>query len=121
MDKYNKVYLDILNEYSNNEIINEEYHRAPFGWSKDYFAKVIISMLKKSIKEFAYEEFDDFFLSDKLYSFKNIFKTEPKVSVSGAGKSFSVILNYEIGISPEESGNILFGKGGAEGMVIKNR
>ena len=121
MDKYNKVYLDILNEYSNNEIINEEYHRAPFGWSKDYFAKVIISMLKNTIKKFAYKEFDDFFLSDKLYSFKNIFKTDPKVSVSGAGKSFSVILNYEIGISPEESGNILFGKGGAEGMAIKNR
>lgn len=114
MNKFDKTYLELLNADSNKNIISEEYHNAPFGWSKNYFGKVMIAMIKHTIKKFAYKEFDDFFLSDKLYSFKNLFKTDPKVSVAGAGKSFSVILNYEIDVKDEESDKILIGKEGSK-------
>lgn len=110
-EKFLETYLDIISENSESEeIITEEFHRPPLlGWNKNYFTKIMVKMLRSSIKKYAAKEFDGYFLPNKLYSFKELFESDPKVNVGGSGKNFSVTLRYEIDIKSKQAASILIG------------
>ena len=49
-DKITEAYLNMLNRYSTNKIISEEFHRQPIlGWNADYFAKIMSKMILISV------------------------------------------------------------------------
>lgn len=110
-DKFLETYLNIINE-SNDNLIKEEYHRTPLlGWSQNAFSKTIINMIKRAIKNYGAEEFDDYFLSKNLFSFKDLFKSKPvKESFGGGGGKLGITLKYEIN-AKEDATKILIGDG----------
>lgn len=121
MDKISKTYLEIINKTPENNIISEEYHRSPiFGWNKNYFSKIMVKMLQHSIKKFAAKEFDNYFLSSNLFSFKTLFKQTPEVHTSGDGNKFQCTLRYNLEkLSQEETELFLFGNSKERGKIAK--
>ena len=111
-DNFTETYLNLLNnQNSENNIISEEFHRAPIlGWNKDYFAKVMVKMLRRAIEKYATKEIDDFFLSKKLFSFEKVFKEKPSVETGGSGRTFSATIKYKAKIDSKESELLLKGK-----------
>lgn len=82
-DKIAKTYLDIISENQDNDnIITEWYHNRPIlGWNNNSFSKIMSKMIQHTISKIAYKEFDNYFLSDKLYSFKKLFKQKPEITI----------------------------------------
>ncbi len=72
---FNETYLELIKDDQQTNIVSEEYHRRPLlGWNNEKFQKIILKMLGKAIKKYAIDQFDNYFLSDKLFSFKDVFK-----------------------------------------------
>lgn len=111
LENITETYLSLLNDQnSENNIVSEEFHRAPIlGWNKDYFAKVMVKMLKHAIEKYAADEFNNYFLSKKLFLFDKLFKEKPKINTGGNGKKFSATINYTTPIKEKESALILIG------------
>lgn len=101
--------MNELTETYLEDIIFEAYGRPVLGWSSNYFEKIVVKLLTKRIKKDGAIDFNDFFVSKKLFDFKDLFNEAPEVQTSGAGKSLFVKLIYSIKLKKSEAEKLLLG------------
>lgn len=110
--------MNELTETYLEDIIFEAYGRPIFGWSSNYFEKTIVKLLKKQIKRNGAIDFNDFFVSKKIFDFEDLFNETPEVQTSGAGESLFVKLIYSITLKEPEVKKLLLGIKNNKGKYV---
>lgn len=93
----------------NNELLLEATRRPIFGWTENYFNKNIASLVVKQIKKEGAKEFNDFFISKKVFDFKPLFKTKPEFSLNGSGVKMLLKLKYTLELDKKTLESLLIG------------
>ena len=106
MNKFNEIYL--------NNIIEEAYRRPLLGWSAKNFEKTITKKLLKHIKgglfgQSAFELFNNYFVSKKLFDFKKFLESKPEIETSGEGADLLIKVSYSIELNEYEAKKFFIG------------
>lgn len=106
MNKFNEIYL--------NNIIEEAYRRPLLGWSAKNFEKTITKKLLKHIKgglfgQSAFELFNNYFVSKKLFDFKKFLESKPEIETSGEGVDLLIKVSYSIELNEDEAKRFFIG------------
>lgn len=106
MNKFNEIYL--------NNIIEEAYRRPLLGWSAKNFEKTITKKLLKHIKgglfgQSAFELFNNYFISKKLFDFKKFLESKPEIETSGEGADLLIKVSYSIELNKDEAKRFFIG------------
>lgn len=106
MNKFNEIYL--------NNIIEEAYRRPLLGWSAKNFEKTITKKLLKHIKgglfgQSAFELFNNYFISKKLFDFKKFLESKPEIETSGEGADLLIKVSYSIELNEDEAKKFFIG------------
>lgn len=106
MNKFNEIYL--------NNIIEEAYRRPLLGWSAKNFEKTITKKLLKHIKgglfgQSAFELFNNYFVSKKLFDFKKFLESKPEIETSGEGAELLIKVSYSIELNEDEAKKFFIG------------
>lgn len=106
MNNFNEIYL--------NNIIEEAYKRPLLGWSAKNFEKTITKKLLKHIKgglfgQSAFELFNNYFVSKKLFDFKKFLDSKPEIESSGEGTNLLIKVSYSIELNEDEAKKFFIG------------